>query len=134
MKATKKKYKANIYDGDDFAQEVYLFALERIQLYEPSKGPIFNFLSVAVRSRIINLIRNTNKREVNSVSIDNVEEEKIVVGNMRTTYDEFWEIIDEQLPSEYRLDYIKMKQGVVLPNHRRVKLIEELKKIVAELF
>jgi RNA polymerase sigma factor (sigma-70 family) len=134
MKAVQKKYRANIYDGEDLAQEVFAIALERIPKYDPSKGPIFNWLSVTVRSRILNIIRNTNRKEVESVSLENVEEEMIRIGNMKTTSDEFWEIIDEQLPAEYRFDYIKMKQGVSLPNHRRLKLIAELKKIVSDEF
>ena len=56
----------------------------------------------------------------------------IKIGNMKTSSDEFWNMIDENLSSEYRTDYLKIRQGINLPKIRKIKLMAELKRIVDE--
>lgn len=130
MERIKRKYRYAIHDGDDIAQEAYFIALEIVKDYDPSLGPLYNFLSVSVNNRVLNFIRNKGFREIACTSISNVEEETIKIGNMRTSSDEFWDIVDEHLSAEYRSDYLKSRQGIALPKMRRLKLITELKRII----
>jgi DNA-directed RNA polymerase specialized sigma24 family protein len=131
----RKKYNYNTSganDGDDLAQEALEIAMAIVEKYDASKGPLYNFLSVSVGNRIKNFIRNKKNREIDVVSIMNIEEETIKVGNMKTTYDEFWKIIDENLSADFRSDYLKLRQGISITKHRKVKLMEELRRIVNE--
>lgn len=132
MERIRKKYKYAIHDGDDIAQEAYFIAIDIVKEYKPSLGPLYNFLSVSVNNRVLNFIRNKGFREIVCKSISNVEEETIKIGNMRTSSDEFWDIVDEHLSAEYRSDYLKSRQGITLPKMRRIKLIIELKRIINE--
>jgi DNA-directed RNA polymerase specialized sigma24 family protein len=135
----KRKYRYKIYDGDDLAQEALFIAIDdnpkrlgAIWKYDTSKGPLYNFLSVAIGNRIKNFIRDKRYKEIDAVSIFNVEEETIKVGNMKTSYDEFWKIIDENLGAEFRSDYLKMRQGITITKIRKTKLMDELRRIVNE--
>lgn len=130
MQRIKKKYKYTIHDGDDLAQEAYFIAVDICVSYNPDAGPLYNFLSVSVNNRIKNFIRNKSYREIICTSLSNVEEETIKIGNMKTSSDEFWDIVDEHLSPEYRADYLKSRQGIYLPKMRRIKLITELKRII----
>jgi RNA polymerase sigma factor (sigma-70 family) len=135
----KRKYKYSIHDGDDLAQEALFIAVSTdpksmgvVWKYNPETGPLYNYLSVAINNRIINFIRNKRHREIDAVNIFNVEEETIKIGNMKTTDDEFWRMIDEHLPAEYRTDYLKMRQGIAITKIRKMKLMDELRRIVDE--
>lgn len=132
MAMIRRKYKYSIHDGEDLAQEALFIAIGACESYKPEKGALYNFLSISVSNRIKNFIRNKRHREVNCVSIFNIEEETIKIGNMKTSRDEFWNMIDEYLSSEYRADYLKIRQGISLPKIRKIKLMAELKRIVDE--
>lgn len=132
MTSIKKRYQHSLYDGDDLAQEAYNLAITICEKYNPETGPLYNFLSIAVNNRVKNFIRNASNKEIKTISISNIEEETIKIGNMKTSYEEFWSIIDEQLSAEYRPDYLRLRQGIKLPKIRKMKLINELKRIVNE--
>lgn len=129
----KNKYYADGYTGEDIAQEAYIIAAtEILPKYKAEQGPLFNFLSIVVNRRVQNLVRNKNFRAIklNMCSLNDVDEDQIKVNGLTKTEQEFWDIIDEQLPVQYRFDYLKFKAGVYLTKNRRFALIEELKKIV----
>jgi DNA-directed RNA polymerase specialized sigma24 family protein len=128
----KNKYYADGYTGEDIAQEAYIIGLSLLPKYKPEHGPLFNFLSISVDYRVQNLVRNKNFRAIklDISSLNEVDEDEIRVNGVTKTEQEFWDIIDEQLPAEFRFDYLKFKEGVYLPKSRRLPLIEELKKIV----
>lgn len=119
-------------DSDDVAQQVYFIALKAMEKYDPTHGPIFNFLSICVSNRIKNIIRDTTLKEVDTCSLDNIQDEYETIGNARTTSDEFWEMIDDNLHPSFRRDYIKMKQGIHVPKLRKEKVINEIRKIINE--
>lgn len=139
----RKKYKYAIHDGDDLAQEALFIAVSVepdskgeksgvVWKYNTSKGPLYNFLSVAIGNRIKNFIRNKKYRDIHQVSIFNIEEDTLKVGNMRTSDDEFWRIMDENLGAEFRQDYLKTRQGISITKARKIKLTDEMKRIVNE--
>ena len=129
----KNKYFADGYTGEDLAQEAYIIAATVcLPKYKVECGPLFNFLSISVDNRIQNIVRNKNFRAIklNMTSIDDVREDEIKINGITKTEQEFWDIIDANLPKEFRMDYLKFKRGIYLPKARRLAVIEELKKIV----
>lgn len=139
----KKKYNYGIHDGEDLAQEALFIAVSEepdskgeksgvVWKYDATKGPLYNFLSVALGNRIKNFIRNKKYRDVDQVSIFNIEEETMKVGNMRTSEDEFWRMIDENLDAEFRQDYLKTRQGIAITKIRKTKLMNEMRRIADE--
>ena len=133
MERIRRKYKYSIHDGDDLAQEAYFIAVKICESYNPETGPLYNFLSVAVGNRIKNFIRNKSIKEIRSISLFGMEEEEVTrIGNTKTNNKEFWDIVDENLPSSFRVDYLKLRQGIEIPKLRKVKLLAELKRIVDE--
>lgn len=134
MERVKKKYKYGIHDGNDIAQEAYQIAVKACHSYDRRKGPLYNFISVAVTSRVFNFLRDHKKREPRHDYIEEVSKEFVPVGNMRTTNTEFWDTVDENLNPRLRSDYVKMIQGIRIPKSRRDKIIKEIKSIVDENF
>lgn len=133
MERIKRKYKYSIHDGDDLAQEAYFIAIKICDSYNPETGPLYNFLSVAVGNRIKNFIRNKKIREISSTSLFGIEEERMSkIVTIKTTNREFWDIIDDNLIGSLRVDYLKLRQGIDIPKLRKVKLLEELRRIVDE--
>jgi len=132
MQRIKKKYNYKFADGDDLAQEAYIIGLEVMKKYKPESGCILNFLSVSVGNRIKNVIRKFTNRELDTCSLDNIQDEYETIGNNQTTSNEFWEMIDEKLPASLRKDYLKLRHGIQIPKMRKLKIIEEIRKIVNE--
>jgi DNA-directed RNA polymerase specialized sigma24 family protein len=133
MERIKRKYKYSIHDGDDLAQEAYFIAVKACKSYNPETGPLYNFLSVAVGNRIINFIRNKRIKEIHSTSLFGIEEERMSkIVTIKTTNREFWDIIDDNLTGSLRVDYLKLRQGIDIPKLRKVKLLEELRRIADE--
>jgi DNA-directed RNA polymerase specialized sigma24 family protein len=130
----KKKYKVDIHDGEDISQQMYFVALKVMQKYKPESGPILNFLSVSLRNRSLNFLRDKKSRFSMEPDAPDIEQHINKVGNTKTSEDEFWEIIDEHLPAKYRADYIKMKQGVKVNKSRKNTIIKEIKEIVRRFF
>lgn len=134
MDRVRKKYSYRLIDGDDIAQEAYFIGLKVMEKYKPEQGKILNFLSVAVGNRIKNLIRDTTNKEIDTCSLDNIQDEYETIGDVHTTPNEFWEVIDEELPVQYRRDYLKMRNGIAVSKPRKAKIIEEIRKIINETF
>lgn len=133
MERIKKKYSYVVHDGDDLAQEAYFIGIKVCESYKKESGPLYNFLSVAVTNRIRNFLRDKSIKEVSYTYINDDEEDTVnMIGNMKTTNDEFWETIDEHLQAKFRHDYLKLRQGIDIPKVRKMNLITELKRIVNE--
>lgn len=132
MERIRKKYNYHFIGGDDLAQEAYFIAVKAMTKYKPEHGCILNFLSVSVGNRIKNYIRDTIIKEIDSCSLDNIQDEYDTIGDSHTTSNEFWEMIDEKLPAALRKDYLKMKNGIHVSKPRKTRIIEEIRKIIDE--
>lgn len=128
----KRNYSFAGMDSDDVAQEAYFIAVKVMEKYDAGHGPIFNFLSISVNNRVKNLIRNTLLKEIDTCSLDNIQDEYETIGNSSTTSQEFWEMVDENLHPSFRKDYLKLKQGVYVPKLRKEKIIAEIRDIINE--
>lgn len=130
MERMRKKYRFGIYDGDDVAQEAYMIGLEVVKKYNPSHGPMLNYLSVSIHNRIKNFMRNTIIKEIDTCYISNLSEEFETIGNSKTTREEFWQMIEDNLSMDYRKDYLKLRGGLPLAKVVKNKLINEIRRII----
>jgi len=139
-----KGYAFDIYSGDDIQNEAYLIALDGLSRYKPSAGPLENFLSVHVRNRIINFVqrKNSNKTDrfiINSaISLDSVDDENesrmSYESNVedKLIFDETIERLNAIMPVEFRMDFIKMINGVKISKVRRDRIIEVIKEYLGD--
>lgn len=73
------------------------------------------------------LKRNTSKKNIMSpTDIESVVSDDVSEDNMRTKdftdnveVDEIWKLLDQELDIKLRSDYIKLRQGIKLPKHRK---------------
>jgi len=55
---SKRRHKFAYFTGEDISQEVWTFALQALEHYRPRRGPLENYLRVAVNNRLRNLKRD----------------------------------------------------------------------------
>lgn len=150
------KFTFGYYDVGDVEQEAFIIALEGLKEYD-GRRPLENFLSVHVRNRLINFKRDNycrpssdgdseqvkRKREMKKflmepLNLHNIQDER--ESNMRASYDlvedleydEVLSLIDRHLPGELRPDYLRMRDGVTVPKHRRQKVYNAITEILHE--
>lgn len=146
-KRVANKHRFAYFDGDDIFQEAFIIGMEGLSRYDPSK-PLENFMSVHISNRIKNEMRkhlgrpedkNTARTMLMSpLSMDVVRDEE--EANMWTRIDflddlqvdDIFKLIDLNLPTEYRADFLRMKQGVTIPKPRREKIEEYIINILRE--
>lgn len=124
-----KKREFDIYDDDDIVQECYLIAVDVLEKYDGSY-PIENFLRVCILNRLINLYRKKTRiisfehigdRPIDSILVDNYDYES-----------EVDDIIDNNLDSNLREDFLKFRNGIKLSRTREANLISHLKEILED--
>ena len=135
------KYTFNGYDVDDIKQESYIICLEAMDRYDQDR-PLENFLSVNLSNRLKNFIRDNfgnakdiEKKKVNCpVNIQN-NEHYIAQDDLysKSIEDkEIYDIIDSNIPSYFREDFLKFVNGVYINKNRRIELLEKIKEILNE--
>lgn len=148
------KYKFGYYDPEDIEQECIIIGLEGLQRYD-NKKPLENFLRVHIKNRIKNLRRNKffrygckcedgqcdsclakeNKKNImNCIPVDMVNPEyetsMQILPENSVDFDEILAQVDEEIPSEYREDFLKVQAGVKISTFRRKKLQEIISRII----
>lgn len=143
------RYRFAYHEVDDLVQEMILAILEHklLERYDPSR-PLENFLCVIINNRLKNFKRDNYERPgitdsvkinvIMPISLDNVKDEH--EKNMWTKLDfasdmeikEIFNIIDLNLPVHLRGDYLRMKQGVLIPKPRREKVETAIIDILQE--
>lgn len=158
VKRLGKSYTFDIYDTDDLISEAYMITLDIIDKYDGTH-PIENFLTVSISNRLKNLRRDnsylpepknkdseewvkwnkrfgTKKALLSSISLHNVNEEKelqlLFSANMSENMDLniIKDIINIHLPVKFRVDYIKLKDGIKISKNKQDELIEVIREIV----
>jgi len=83
--------------------------------------------------------RNANKMNlmspVNLADMQNEENEVMAHDddlNEFISQREFMQLIDENIPMEFRKDYLRLKNGIKLPKARRLALIDAIKTVLEE--
>lgn len=145
------KYPFGFYDIEDIIQECILIGYEGLEKYDAQKGDLENFLRCHMSNRIKNFKRQkyfkpgaknaeSKKNLMNPIDISKVDDEEESSMQMHSNftkgmiYNEIIDIIDRELPVEYRQDYLKIKSGVEksVPIKRRKEIINKIKEIVGD--
>ena len=154
-----EKFKFGHYETDDIKQESWIFVLDGLKKYDPTRGTTLKtFLVTHLRNRLISLRRDKwyrpepkkmsdERREkwrqrnalkknlaqpfsiedMRGVRHENTHTEDFVESIQRA---EIFDLIDRELPVEFRRDFMFFLDDVPLPKPRRDKLIEQIREIL----
>lgn len=141
------KYRFGSYESEDIFQEAFILGMESLDKYDPSR-PLENFLAVTIPNRLKNLKRkifglpedkSTDRKLIAApLSMDVVRDEE--ESNMwdkidfldDLQVDDIFKIIDKNLPVDFRSDFLRMKQGILIPKPRREKIEQLIVEILAD--
>lgn len=56
------RFSFGIYDADDLEQDIYLWAYDALEKYEPARARLFNFVYTVARRKLVNLRRDKLER------------------------------------------------------------------------
>ena len=124
-----------LYDPEDISQEVFLICSSLLNEYNEEKGELFPYLLGAARNRLVSFFRKhvhnpaTNNSDqkmalVNSLTNFEMEmiDEQVELHNIE--YDVY---IDENIPSELREDYLRLKEGIKISSQVKNKILDFIK-------
>ncbi len=143
------------YDVDDIEQHVRMELLKVIHKYDSTRGAsLKTFLYNHARNRLLTLRRDkymrtapknlseseletwNKKHSVKKNLVDaiagDLDEQPLNSVNEELDIKEMRKLIDGSLPVELRGDYQRLVDGVKLPKHRKVKVLNSLKEILNE--
>ncbi len=140
------KFIFGYYSREDIEQEAIMMGLEGLQRYD-STQPFENFICTHMKNRLINFKRDNFERKNSSTcecgscnkctkrqakknilepisieSIDNTNENNTYESSEMYDIEDIQNLVDENLPSEYREDYLKMYSGVKIPHSQKKKI------------
>lgn len=135
------RFRFGYHETEDIYQQAVIFGIEALASYD-SKRPLENYLAVVVANKLKSFKRDNyirldatskhceaKKNLMEPIPIDNVDDEmensmrvheNVASGASRR---EILAIIDNNIPSELRSDYLKLKHGMKIVKSRK-KLIE----------
>jgi len=135
------KYTFNGYEVDDIKQEAFIICVDALERYDHNR-PLENFLSVHLSNRLKNFVRDNfyNKNE---------DDKKKILSPKQLSYEDYVpdnenngdnfidasdikKIIDRALPSNYRSDYLKIKNDVYVPKKRREEIVAIIQNILGD--
>lgn len=133
-----RKYVFRGHDLDDIKQQAFIICMEALDRYDETR-PLENFLSHNLSNRLKNFVRD------NYYTKKDAEKKKKLMRPVELTPDnpEFSytanedfvdfsllaKIIDVELPAKYRVNYIKLVNGVHLPKSEKNELINVIRGI-----
>ena len=145
------KYSFGYYDEDDMIHECIFLGYAALEKFEVGKGELENFVRVYMSNRVKNFKRKHYYRldtkhadvkmnlmnPIDISQVDDEEESSMQVSNNITSSiacREIFELIDRELPVEYRQDYLRIKDGMekTVPIKRRKEIMNMLKDIVGD--
>tara|TARA_B100001559_G_scaffold306966_1_gene298672 strand:+ start:762 stop:1250 length:489 start_codon:yes stop_codon:yes gene_type:complete len=131
------KYTFNGYEVDDIKQESFLICLDALNRYD-QKRPLENFLSVNLSNRLKNFIRDNNftksDEEKRKVLVPNQLSNEYAIEDTKYSLSlensEIINIIDKELPIEYRSDYLKIMNDVHVSKKRKDEIVSIIQEIL----
>lgn len=136
-----KAHKFDIYDHDDIHNEMYMIAVDGLEKFDETRGyKLEHFLRVHIRNRISDLRRNKyisgqsklaedKLKVISPVSINVLSEDNLVSDSMADNQETF-EFIDSRLCARLRRDYLKIKEGISIPFHKKREVLEAIQVIM----
>lgn len=132
------KYTFYGYEIDDIKQEAFIICYEALDRYDQNR-PLENFLSVNLSNRLKNFVRDNNftkssenKRKVLSPNQLILEDLVCDNSNHQESYNEMISIIDDNLPTTMRSDYLKIVNNIYVNKKRREEVLSVIKNILEE--
>lgn len=133
------------YDIEDIFQEAFIIGIDGLEKYDSSR-PLANFMFTHISNRLKNFkrdnyfrldvgtahtIQSRKKSILEAIDIENmhsVSASSTIPEDASTN--EILDIIDKQLPAEFRKDYLKLKTNSPLSKNRKAQLIETIREII----
>jgi len=134
------KYTFSGYEVDDIKQESFLICIDALERYDENR-PLENFLSVHLSNRLKNFVRDNyyvsstdedKKKVLTPKSINNDDIIKIYEEIDSLEVEELNKLVDKNLPSQYRSDYLKMLNNVYVNKIRREEILQNILNILKE--
>jgi len=139
------KYAFYGYTVDDIKQEAFIICIEALNRYDSSR-PLENFLSVNLSNRLKTFVRDNyftaqtseqRKRLVQPAQLDyedSIIDEEEKFGNSYDQLDlkSMAGAIDQYLPANVRMDYLKLINDVYVSKQRREEVVDIVKSILEE--
>ena len=133
------------YDEDDIVQEAFIIGIDGLDKYDETR-PLANFMFTHISNRLKNFKRDNyyrldhgsgfdiqakKKNILDAIDISNINSVWSKDNNLAILqHQEMLDIIDKQLPSEYRQDYLRVQQGVPIPKTSREKIFKIIQEII----
>ena len=133
------------YDIDDIFQEAFIIGIDGLDKYDSSR-PLANFMFTHISNRLKNFKRDNyfrldigtaqtiqarKKNILEAIDIENLN--SISCGSSISddiSTNEILDLIDKNLPADFRKDYLKLKTNAPIPKNRKAQLIEAIRQIV----
>lgn len=139
------KYTFYGYTVDDIKQEAFIICIEALNRYDPTR-PLENFLSVNLSNRLKTFVRDNymtgqtseaRRRLVQPAQLeyeDSIIDEDEKFGNSYEQLDlqAMAGAIDQYMPANIRMDYLKLISDVYVSKQRREEVIGIVKQILEE--
>ncbi len=134
--------KFDIFDADDIKQEIYLLLVQGYKIYDPERGDEFSFLFNFVNCRLRSLKRDrfinpASKNSINRLKIQSasmVREDSSMGENLEIEEidkkDYFSKVVDSKIPAQFRMDYLRLLDGVEISYNNKLKLMESINIII----
>ena len=130
---------------DDIKQEAFIICIEALNRYDPSK-PLENFLSVNLSNRLKTFVRDnyftgaTSEARKKLVQPAHLDYENSIIdeeGKFSNSYeqldmDSMTGIVDQYMPANVRMDYLKLINDVYISKQRREEVVEIVKQLLEE--
>ena len=134
------KYTFNGYEVDDIKQESFLICIDALDRYDENR-PLENFLSVHLSNRLKNFVRDNyyvsstdedKKKVLTPKSINNDDIIKMYEEIDSLEVEEINKLVNKNLPSTHRTDYLKMLNNVYVNKVRREEILQIIFNILKE--
>jgi hypothetical protein len=141
-----KRFTFGYYMRADIIQEIWVISLDVMSkdIYNGTI-PLENFLIMRVKQRLINLrrdkysrktLKEDSRKTLMNPAPDSVFPDDDFSPNLNAEGEilctELESLIDEYLPITYRQDYLRMREGCIIPEHRRQKIRDIIRDILEE--
>jgi len=139
------KYTFYGYTADDLKQEAFIICMEALHRYDEAR-PLENFLSVNLSNRLKNFVRDNHyfagdsEDRIKLMQPAQLDHENSIVDEenpYEVSYEDLElknmaELINEHIPADIRMDYLKMVNDVYITKQKRDDITSMILEILQE--
>jgi DNA-directed RNA polymerase specialized sigma24 family protein len=133
------------YTVDDIRQESFIICMEALNRYD-QKRPLENFLSVNLSNRLKNFVRDNHFTGDGNIDRQKLyqpaqldyedgivdEENKYAISYDIIEEQQMVQIIDQHLPADMRMDYLKMMNDVYITKQRKDDILDVINVLLMQ--